>query len=85
MRVKLHKPVVEGGKIVAFADVTIEGITIKGFRVLDNDRGLYVRSPSRPIVVEGKTKYIDQIEFEDQASRERVHRLVREAYRNRNV
>lgn len=81
-KVKLHKPVVEGGKIAAFADVTVEGITIKGFRVLGCDRGLFVRSPSRAIVVDGKTKYVDQIEFEDQATRERVHQLVRAAYRN---
>jgi len=60
------------GKIVAFADVVVaEGITIRGFRVVDGDNGLFVAVPSRSYTVDGETRFSNQVVFSTLEFRER--------------
>ena len=50
METKFYPPTIKDGKIVAFADVDIvEGITVRGFRVVNGDNGLFAAVPSRPV------------------------------------
>ncbi len=41
METKFYPPTIKDGKILAFADVDIvEGITVRGFRIVNGDNGL---------------------------------------------
>lgn len=52
------------GKIVALADVVVaEGITVRGFRVVDGDNGLFAAVPSRSYTVDGETRFTNQVVF----------------------
>ena len=46
------------GKVRAFFDVeVIEGFTVKGFKIVDGDNGLFVSYPS----TKQKEQYLDQV------------------------
>ena len=60
------------GKILAFADVVIaEGITVRGFKVVDGNSGIFAAVPSRPYTVDGKARYASQVSFSTQEVRDR--------------
>ena len=51
-------------KIAAFADVTLsEGLTIRGFRIVNGVNGLFAAVPSRAVTVEGKLRFWNQVQF----------------------
>jgi len=59
------------GKIVAFADVVVtEGITVRGFRVVDGENGLFAAVPSKPYTVDGETRFANQVVFSTMQLRE---------------
>ncbi len=65
MEAKFYEPKYKDGKIVAFADVDLaEGITIRGFRVINGANGLFAAVPSRPVTVDGQTQYMKQVVFD---------------------
>ena len=81
MEAKFYAPIFKDGKIVAFADVDIvEGITVRGFRVVNGDNGLFAAVPSRPVNVEGETRYFNQVVFANGSKREALLEKLLEAY-----
>lgn len=80
MEAKFYEPRTKSGKIVAFADVTIEGVVVKGFRVVDGENGRFAAVPSRPVTVSGQTRYWNQIDFTSKTLRERFLAELLEAY-----
>ena len=65
MEAKFYEPKYKDGKILAFADVDLaEGITIRGFRVINGANGLFAAVPSRPVTVDGQTQYMKQVVFD---------------------
>lgn len=72
MEIRFYAPKVRGGKIVAFADVTVgEGIIVRGFRIIDGEKGLFAAVPSRSFTVEGSPRFINQVLFTTPDLRER--------------
>lgn len=81
METKFYPPTIKDGKIVAFADVDIvEGITVRGFRVVNGDNGLFAAVPSRPVNVKGETRYFNQVAFADSSKRDAFLEKLLEAY-----
>ena len=81
MEAKFYPPTFKDGKIVAFADVDIvEGITVRGFRVVNGDNGLFAAVPSRPVNVKGETRYFNQVAFADRSKRDAFLEKLLEAY-----
>lgn len=72
---------VNRGKIRAVVDIqTTEGFVIKGFKVVEGDRGLFVGMPSERT----KTgKYVDTVRVGDPHTREMLETLVLEAYQGK--
>lgn len=71
MEARFYEPKYKNSKIVAFADVRLsEGITIKGFRVIDGDKGLFAAVPQKAVTVDGKTQYFKQVFFDTNDRRE---------------
>ena len=68
MRAKFHPPKVSG-KILAFADVELHnGVIVKGFRIVDGENGVFAAVPSKSFVVNGQTRYSDQVTFADKTA-----------------
>jgi DNA-binding cell septation regulator SpoVG len=81
MEAHFYAPRTKGGKIVAFADVQVdEGMFVKGFRIIDGNNGRFAAVPSRPVTVNGQTRYWNQISFSSKARRERFLGELLEAY-----
>ena len=60
------------GKILAFADVMIvDGITVRGFRVVDGTNGIFASVPSRTYMLDGQTRFAQQVTFATQEIRDR--------------
>ena len=71
MEAKFYEPKYKDGKIVAFADIDLaDGITIRGFRVIDGANGLFAAVPSKPVTVDGQTEYVKQVVFDTNDHRE---------------
>lgn len=71
MEAKFYEPKYKDGKIVAFADIDLaEGITIRGFRIIDGANGLFAAVPSKPVTVDGQTQYMKQVVFDTNEQRE---------------
>jgi len=71
MEAKFYEPKYKDGKIVAFADIDLaEGITIRGFRIIDGANGLFAAVPSKPVTVDGQTQYMKQVVFDTNEHRE---------------
>jgi DNA-binding cell septation regulator SpoVG len=69
------------GKILAFADVVVaDGITVRGFRVVDGDKGLFAAVPSRSFTVDGKPRFANQVVFATQEIRDRFLSELLESY-----
>ena len=82
MEAIFYEPKFKDGKIVAFADVEIaEGITLKGFRVVNGTKGLFASVPQKPVSVDGQTRYLNQIVFAKKSAREQFLSNLLEAYR----
>jgi len=71
MEAKFYEPKNKDSKILAFADVDLdEGITVRGFRVVNGVNGMFAAVPSRPVTVEGQTQYWNQVVFATDKRRE---------------
>ena len=72
MQVTFYPRKQKDGKIVAFADVVVtEGITVRGFRVVNGDNGLFAAVPSKSYSVDGETRFANQVVFTSLELRER--------------
>lgn len=81
MEARFYEPKNKTSKIVAFADVNLKGgITIKGFRIVNGDNGLFSAVPSRPVNVDGDTRYLNQVEFDSDKIREEFLTKLLEDY-----
>ena len=89
MEAKFYEPKYKDGKILAFADVELDGgITIRGFRVIDGANGLFASAPAKAITVEGQTEYVKQVLFDTNEHREEfMAKLLRdfEAWRQNHL
>jgi DNA-binding cell septation regulator SpoVG len=76
-------PPKKDGKIIAFADVMVaDGITIRGFKVINGDKGLFAAVPSRGFEVEGETRWANSVVFADSELRERfLSKLLEDFHR----
>jgi len=71
MRANFHPPANASGKILAFVDVELQdGVIVKGFRIVDGEHGVFAAVPSKSFVVNGHTRYTDQVSFSDTKRRE---------------
>lgn len=71
MKAKFYEPKYKDGKILAFADVEMDGgIIIRGFRVVDGVNGVFASVPQKAITVEDQTKYVKQVVFDNSEHRE---------------
>lgn len=81
MEAKFSEPKFKDGKILAFADVDLAtGVTVRGFRVVSGEQGVFAAVPSKPITVEGKTRYMNQVVFSDPALKERFLSELLDSY-----
>lgn len=81
MHVQFHPSKLGQSKILAFADVTLsEGITVRGFRIVNGVNGLFVAVPSRAISVEGKQRFWNQVQFVSTEVRDRFMGELLERY-----
>ena len=75
------EPKFKNGKILAFADVDLaDGVTVRGFRVVNGDNGLFAAVPSKPISVDGQTRYMNQVVFAESDKREEFLANLLKAY-----
>ena len=82
MEAKFYESKNKASKIVAFADVHLGvGITVKGFRVVDGDKGLFAAVPSRTVSVDGETRYLNQVDFDSEKIREEFLSKLLEDYK----
>ena len=81
MQTTFREPRYKDGKIVALVDVSFdEGIIVKGFRIVQSEKGLFAAVPSKPVVVEGQTRYVNQVGFATSELRKRVLAEILEAF-----
>ena len=65
------------GKTKAFCDISVSGFVIKGFRVVDGKRGLFVSTPRQ----QGKDgKWYETVQLLDEETRTGLNELILEAY-----
>ena len=71
MQARFYEPKHKDGKILAFADVDLDGgITIRGFRIVNGVNGMFAGVPSRSAIVDGQTQYYNQVLFDSEKRRE---------------
>lgn len=72
----------DGSKVIAFADVDVsEGIIVRGFKIINGQKGVFAAVPTKAHVINGETRYINQVLFGDPERRKRFLEEVMEAYR----
>jgi DNA-binding cell septation regulator SpoVG len=58
--------VVDFGSLKALASVTIDGMEIRGFKVIDQEDGKpWVAPPSREVIRDGQKEYFNIVRFDD--------------------
>lgn len=81
MDAKFYEPKNRDTKIVAFVDVeVVDGITVKGFRVVRGGDGLFIGLPQREYKVDGLPRYVNQVVFRDTTLREQFTSELMTAY-----
>lgn len=83
MKVKFYPPRVRDSKTLALGDVTVaDGITVRGFRVFDGTNGVFAAVPTKPVVIDGETRYFKQVVFDTPEMREGfLSELLEDFYR----
>ncbi|HSF19565.1 MAG TPA: septation protein SpoVG family protein [Vicinamibacteria bacterium] len=82
MQTSFYEPRYKDGKIIAFADVDLaDGVIVRGFRVVDGEKGLFAAVPSRGVMVDGQMRYMNQVVFANPELKERFLARLLEAYR----
>ena len=64
------------GKVVAFFDLSIQGVTIKGFKLVEGSNGLFVGSPSK----EDKNNEYQDIVWIEKEVRNKITELATKSY-----
>ncbi len=73
MNITFRLPRRRDSKILAFADVTVvEGIIVKGFRVVNGSKGVFAAVPSKQFTAEdGSPRFANQVVFANLEIREK--------------
>jgi len=75
------KPV-DFGSLKALVSVHLNGMEIRGFKVIDQGDGKpWVASPSREIVREGRKEYFNIVRFEDPEAKREFNDWILSEYR----
>lgn len=76
---------VDFGSLKALVSVTIDGIVIRGFKVVNQDSktGAWIAPPSREIKRNGKTEFYSIVRFVDDERKKKFNEEILEAYRKR--
>ena len=69
------------GKTKAFFDLNLDGLTIKGFRLVEGVNGLFVSMPSTK---DKEGKYNDTV-WADQDTRKKINEIALDAYKQGGV
>ena len=73
---------VDFGSLKALVTVSIGGMEIRGFKVIDQGDGKpWVSSPSREILKGGKKEYYNIVRFSDEEARKEFDEALLAAYR----
>ena len=71
------------GKVKAFFDVSVNGFSIKGFKLVDGINGLFVSMPSRQGTDDqGNVKYYDNVWIESKEIRQQLNDTAIEKYKS---
>lgn len=82
MREAIRVQLVEQGSVRALVSIKFGEIEIRGFRVMrSKGGGLWVASPSRETVREGKREFEDFVHFETKEAKKAFRDRVVETYR----
>jgi stage V sporulation protein G len=82
MEIRYYSSKSRGSKILAFADVVLgEGIIVRGFRIVDGEKGLFAAVPSRSFTVDGNPRFVNQVVFTAPELRERFLSELLAGYR----
>jgi len=82
MEMRFFSSKIRGSKILAFADVTLgEGIIMRGFRIVDGEKGLFAAVPSRSYTVDGSPRFVNQVVFATPELRDRILGEILAGYR----
>jgi DNA-binding cell septation regulator SpoVG len=57
--------IVDFGSLKALVSVQINGMEIRGFKVIDDNKNQWVAPPSREVVRDGRKEYFNIVRFED--------------------
>ena len=75
---------VDFGSLRALVSVTIDGIEIRGFKVIDTGEGdekQWVAPPSREVIRDGKKEFYNIVRFEDQETKKEFNNWILEEFR----
>jgi DNA-binding cell septation regulator SpoVG len=85
METTFSEPKFTDGKVIALIDVElVEGIVVRGFRIVDAGNGPFASVPSRPYETDGQTKYYPMVTFSNQDLKERFKAELLERYQQWN-
>lgn len=73
------RPIEPQGKLIGFASVTIGGVVIDDFKVVDGKNGIFLGAPSKPDPT-SRTGYHSTVRVPDQATRDRINEIAAQAY-----
>ena len=75
MKIIKYIPNKSGGKVKAFFDVSIDmmvdgvlipgGLEVKGLKLIEGEKGMFIGSPSKKYEKDGETKYLDDVWITD--------------------
>lgn len=73
------RPIEPQGKLIGFASVTIGGVVIDDFKVVDGKNGIFLGAPSKSDPT-SRTGYRSTVRVPDQATRDRINEIAAQAY-----
>jgi stage V sporulation protein G len=85
MEIVFSSPRYTDGKVIALVDVEIvEGIVVRGFRIIEGPSGLFAALPSRSFEDDGRTKWYPLVVFSSSELKERFQTELLDAYHQWN-
>ena len=81
MEIVYSPPKFTDGKVIALVDIEFtEGITVRGFRIVEGPSGPFAALPSRSYEADGKTKWYPLVVFSSQELRDRFQSELLDGY-----
>jgi DNA-binding cell septation regulator SpoVG len=79
---EVNVKMVDFGSLKALVSVNIDGMEIRGFKVIDQgDSKPWIAPPSREIHRDGKKEYYNIVRFDDEEKKKAFNEKILEAYR----